>query len=199
MKALSHEHIVGLRAQLDRGVALNIALPSALEATQTAGGLWRFYSSSWPGQGINWWNSDSPWRVHWQRFLPQSLFSFAEDVFGNQLFVIPGRDEAYLLNHENAECHGLHVGPSDLLSNVLESGIDWIDFYGDGSLQVARDFGAVPDDSNLHWTTPLILGGSVWRANVSIVPRDQHHVGHAKLWAQISGLPSGTAVIPRGI
>ena len=75
--------------------------------------------------------------------------------------------------------------------------IDWIDFYSDGSLQIARGFGVVPEDSHLHWTTPLVLGGSVNLANLGIVPRDKHHVGHAKLWAQVSGLPPGTEVVTR--
>jgi hypothetical protein len=197
MAALSREHIAALRAQLDRGVPSNIAVPSAVGGTQTAEGLWRLYSGSWPGKGIDWWNSESPWRVHWQRFLPQSLFSIAEDIFGNQLIVIPGRDAVYLLNHETSECHSLYVCPFELLSSVLETGIDWIDFYTDGSLQVARDFGPIPDDSHLHWTTPLTLGGPVTRANISLVPRDQHHAGHAKLWAQMSSLPPGTGGRPR--
>lgn len=197
MISLSSEHIAALRAQLDRGIAPNKGLPSALGATQTADGLWRFYSDSWPGQGIGWWNSESPWRLHWGRFLPLGLFSFAEDVFGNQLVNIAGRSEVYLLNHENAECHSLYVNPGELLSTVTGSGIDWIDFYSDGSLQVARGFGVVPEDSHLHWTTPLVFGGSVNLANLSIVPRDKHHVGHAKLWAQVSGLPPGTEVATR--
>jgi hypothetical protein len=197
MSVLSHEHIVALRAQLDMGIAARSAVPEALGTARTADGLWRFYSGSWPGQGIEWWNSASPWKDHWNRFLPPGLFSFAEDVFGNQLVVIDGREEVYLLNHENAEGHTLYVGPVELLSTVVESGIDWIDFYADGSLRLARGFGAVPEDSHLHWTTPLILGGAVARDNLSVVPRDQHHVGHAKLWAQVAGLPPGTAVMPK--
>jgi hypothetical protein len=192
---LSHEHVAALRAQLDRGTLLSAALPSALGRVRTSDGLWRFYSDIWPGQGLEWWNSESPWKIHWQRFLPQGLFSFAEDVFGNQLVVIAGYEEVYLLNHENAEGHTLYVNPVELLSSVVESGIDWIDFYANGSLRIAREFGVVPEGSHLHWTAPLILGGSVTCDNLSVVPRDQHHIGHAKLWAQISQLPAGTQII----
>ena len=194
MSVLSHAQVAALREQLDRGVAAHAALPSALGGARTADGLWRFYSDAWPGRGIDWWNSASPWKVHWQWFLPPGLFSFAEDVFGNQLVLVPGRAEPYLLDHENAEVHSLYAGPVELLSSVIESGLDWIDFYSDGSLRPAREFGAIAEDDHLHWTQPLALGGPATRANLSVLPRDEHHVGHAKLWAQLSGLPPGTAV-----
>ena len=186
MNVLSREHVAALRARLDRAVALSDALPTALANVRTSDGCWwRFYSGTWPGQGVGWWNSASPWKVHWQRFLPRGLFSFAEDVFGKQLVVIAGREEAFLLDHENAECHTLYVSPVELLPSVADSGIGWIDFYANGSLKVVREFGAVPEDGHLHWTTPLFLGGAVARDNVTLVPRDPHHVGHAKLWAQV--------------
>lgn len=197
MSELSHAHIAVLRDQVNRGIALRAALPAALSGVRTAESFWKFYSVSWPGNGIDWWNSTSPWKTHWQRFLPQGLFSFAEDIFGNQLVVMNDREEVFLLNHENAVCHSLYLSPVELLSSVVESGIDWNDPYANGCVQVAREFGDVPEHSHLHWTTPLILGGSVTRENLSVVPRDQHHVGHAKLWAQISGFPPDTAVLPK--
>lgn len=198
MRAIALQDVVALRHQLERGTDLIQAFPLTLGARTAADGLWRFYSESWPGEGITWWNSLSPWRCHWKSFLPANLYTLAEDIFGNQLFIVPGRDETYLLNHENAEFQSLYVSPVDLISNVLESGIDWIDFYADGSLAIARAFGEVPDDFHLHWTTPLILGGSLTLANVTLVSRDSHHIGHAKLWAQLSGLPAGTSIIRRG-
>jgi hypothetical protein len=197
MSLLSHEHVAALRAQLANGVAPNTALPAALGTSRNADGLWRFYSGGWPGQGIDWWNAASPWKAHWSRFLPQGIFTFAEDLFGNQLAFIAGRDAVYLLNHESGGGYVLGASSVELLSRVVESGLDWIDFYADGSLQVARGFGVVPEDSHLHWTTPLILGGAVAPDNLAIVPRDRHHVGHAKLWAQISELPPGSEVIPQ--
>jgi hypothetical protein len=195
MISLSVDHVAALRAYLGQGMPISDALPLALGYTQTIDSVWRCYSGSWPGQGIAWWNTESPWRLQWVRFLPQGLFSFAEDVFGNQLVIVTGRSEAYILDHETSECHSLHVAPVDLLSTVMDFGLDWIDFYADGSLQVAREFGVIPEDSHLHWNQPLILGGAVNCTNVSVVPRDQHHVGHAKLWTQISGLPPGTAIV----
>jgi hypothetical protein len=139
----------------------------------------------------------SPWKSQWKPFLPAGTFSFGEDVFGNQLALASGRDNILLWNHENSECHDLLVSPQELVRMAAESGIDWIDFYSDGSLVVARECGPVPLDAHLHWTTPLIFGCRVSRDNISLVEREPHLVGHAKLWSQVSGLPPGTTVVPR--
>ncbi len=55
----------------------------------------------------------------------------------------------------------------------------------------------VSPDQHLHWTQPLILGGSTTVANTSVLDRNQHLVGHARLWRQIGNLPPGSSVVPR--
>ena len=125
------------------------------------------------------------------------MFSFGEGVFGNQLVVVNNRESVFLLDHENADCHDLLVCPRELLAIVLEHGIDWIDFYSDGSLNVARQHGAVSEDLHLHWLTPLNLNGRVSLNNLAPLEREPHLVGHADIWRQIRGLPPGTTVIPR--
>ncbi len=148
--------------------------------------------------GIAGWNSRA-WKPLWQSFLPTGLFCFGEDVFGSQLAVVEGFKNAVLWNHENGECFNLLVSPCELLRTVLGSGLDWIDFYSEGSLAVARLYGAVPLDSHLHWTTPLILGGRVSRDNLTVVEREQHLAGHAKLWSQVGGLPIGAVDLSSAI
>jgi hypothetical protein len=177
------------------GVPRADALSVVIGGLDLADGLWRFYSSSWPTAGIRAWNRSAAWRQHWLRFLPEGLFCFGEDVFGNQLSLLPGSQNVFIWNHENGECHDLLVGPPDLIQTILESGLDWIDFYGDGSPNIARGFGAVPCGSHLHWVTPLILGGQVRPDNVALVEREAHLVGHAETWDQVAGLPPGRVVI----
>lgn len=127
-------------------------------------------------------------------FLPTGLFSFGEDVFGNQLTVVRGEENVRLWNHENGAFIDLVLAPAELLSTIVESGIDWIDLYDNGSIEVARKYGRVPDNSHLHWTTPLVLGGAISLENLSLVERERHLVGHAKLWFQVAGLEAGSPI-----
>ncbi len=194
---LESDQVVRLQESLESGIPLTEALPKAIGGTEACGGLWRFYSESWPAGGIRYWNTESGWKQHWQALLPQGTFAFGEDVFGNQLIVVQGEEDVFLWNHENGECTDLYSDPVNLLTTVLSNGIDWIDQYGDGSLAVARRHGPVARESHLHWTTPLILGGTVSDSNVSVIERESHLVGHAKLWSQVCGLPPGTIVAPK--
>jgi hypothetical protein len=197
MTPLSLQHLARFDELVAGGTALPAAFPQAVGETSVCDGIWRFFSNPWPQGGISGWNVGSSWKAHWQPYLPSGLFSFGEDVFGNQLALVNGCGNAVLWNHENGQCFDLLVGPRELLRTAQERGIDWIDFYADGSLAVARQYGAVPLEMHLHWTTPLVLGGLVARDNISLVQREPHLVGHAKLWSQVSGLPPGTAVSPR--
>lgn len=197
MTLLSAHHVARLVRLLANGGTPLLAFPQSIGETSLCDGIWRFFSDSWPLGGIGDWNEGSSWKSHWQPFLPSGLFCFGEDVFGNQLVLVGGFDNVLLWNHENGECHDLFVGPCDLLRTAVESGIEWIDFYSDGSLAVARQYGPVPPKMHLHWTTPLILGGEVSPANLSLAEREPHIVGHANLWTQVSGLPPGATLLPR--
>jgi len=196
MMQLEPTHIARLKEALEHGASVAEALQKAIGDIEACDGLWRFYSESWPPGGIRHWNSDSRWKQHWEAFLPQRAFAFGEDVFGNQLIVVPEEDGVFLWNHENGECTDLYSDPVSLLTTALKDGIDWIDLYGDGSPVVARRFGPVVRESHLHWVTPLILGGVVSDSNISVVERETHLVGHAKLWSQLRDLPPGTTVTP---
>lgn len=193
---LEPTHIARLEASIEQGSSLLDALPKVIGDSEACSGLWRFYSESWPAGGIQEWNSGSRWKHHWEAFLPPGAFAFGEDVFGNQLIVVPGEDDVLMWNHENGESTDLYLDPVNLLKTALNDGIDWIDLYGDGSLAVAKRFGHVARESHLHWTTPLILGGVVNDSNISVVERELHLVGHANLWSQIRDLPPGTAITP---
>ena len=199
MIELSANHVRRLEEGMVGGMPLEAALPASIGNTVTGAGLWRFFSDTFPPRGIRWWNNSSGWREHWKPFLPAGLFSFGEDVFGNQLVVISSQVSVFLWNHEDGGLVDLLLAPIELLSTVTESGLDWIDFYGNGSLEVARNHSRIPDDSHLHWTTPLILGGTVSLQNLSIVEREKHLVGHAKLWMQVRGLEPGSTIhVKRG-
>ncbi len=196
MTPLGLQHLSGLDELLTSGTTYLAAFPQAIGGTSACHGIWRFFSDSWPQGGISSWNGGSSWRAHWLPFLPSGFFSFGEDVFGNQLVVVNGGGAAVLWNHETGECHDLLVGPSELLRTAFESGIDWIDIYSDDSLAIAKQFGPVPLASHLHWMKPLFLGGQTTPDNVSLVKREAHLIGHAKLWSQVGELPPGTSVIP---
>ncbi len=178
-------HLVRLNDSLNQGRPLEESLPAAIGDTAVCMGLWRFYSDSWPVGGVRHWNTNSQWKLHWSDFLPDAVFAFGEDVFGNQLMVGAENDVVTLWNHENGAFTNLYLNPVDLLTTALNDGIDWIDQYNDSSLMIARRFGPVANESHLHWTMPLFLGGNVNDSNISIVEREPHLVGHAKLWSQI--------------
>ena len=190
-------HVDNLRHVLIEGRPLLDALPKVIGNTSACSGFWRFYSDSWPFGGIQLWNADSRWRLNWRELIPQRAFAFGEDVFGNQLLVMDGLENVFLWNHENAECVDLYFPPVSLLETILKEGVGWIDFYDNGSIAVARQFGPVANDFHLHWTTPLILGGVVNDSNISIIEREAHLIGHAKLWSQVRDLPPGTKVMLR--
>jgi hypothetical protein len=198
MNSLVRDNLIVLRENLARAIPPSDALPDCVGGFELCEGLWRFFSNAWPNGGIRLWNEKNPWSAYWGPLLPSGFYSFGEDVFGNQLALLRNHHQVFLWNHENGECHDLLVGPLELLETVFESGVEWIDFYQDGSTSVARSFGRVPKDSHLHWTTPLILGGQVSLENVTVVGREAHLVGHAKLWFQVSGIPPGNAVLPQG-
>jgi hypothetical protein len=197
MESLSAEHVARVDDGLARGLRMGEALPEMVGGTQTADGLWRFFSASWPNGGVGEWNHDAGWNADWRGFLKPDLFSFGEDVFGNQLVLLTEGGTVFLWNHENAECHDLLVGPVELLRTVVDHGIDWIDFYADGSLSIARQCGYTPLEMHRHWTTPLILGGAASFSNVSLVERAAHLRGHAKLWSQLAHLPAGTKIVAK--
>jgi hypothetical protein len=166
-------------------------LPQVLGASTTAGGLWRFFSS----EGITHWNIPTTWRATWPRLSPE-LFFFGEDIFGNQLTLKPGSETVWLWNHENGEFADLLLDAATLLETVIQSGMDWIDFYSPEMLAVGRArLLDVPENCHLHWTQPLILGGPVTAANTSVVENVMHLRGHGSLYAQLHGLSPGTEVI----
>jgi hypothetical protein len=185
-----------LRQELGASVPLHDVLPRVIGETQVGGGLWRFFSERYPDGGVIRWNSDSSWKQEW-KLQPTQFYSFGEDLFGNQLVIQSGVENVHLWNHEDGSIIDLLLDPVTLLETSVESGIEWIDFYGDGSLKIAeRRIMDVPAECHLHWTTPLILGGHVSTENTSVVERNMHLVGHAKLWARLRGCDPGTIVVP---
>jgi hypothetical protein len=194
MLNLSPSHIRLLQDRLSGGTPISTALSASIGDTIACSGLWRFFSDSFPSHGICWWNESSGWRQSWNSMMPPGLFSFGEDIVGNQLVLIPDHDQVFLWNHEDGSLADLLVPPAELLSTIVESGLDWIDFYSNGSLEIARKFGEVPFDSHLHWTQPLIVGGAVNLQNLSLVKCESHLVGHARLWLQIRDREPGTII-----
>ena len=193
MDSLSSKQIASAREALAEGATIRRALPVSLGGAGTASGLWRFFSEGCPNGGVERWNEE--WCRAWSIPL-ETCFCFGEDVFGNQLVLIPDSSTIYLCDHENGACHDLELGLGDLLESVLAHGLDWIDFYSNGSLDIARGFLAgIGWEQHLHWTHPVVLGGSIAVENVSIVDRLPHVTGHASLWRQISGLPPGTETV----
>lgn len=189
MSELLASSIERLKSELPKG-AIEV-LPRLLGNSAAAGGLWRFFSS----QKAASWNAPRTWRSIWPGLSPE-LFFFGEDIFGNQLTLQPSTESVGLWNHENGELVDLLLDPATFLETVVQSGVDWIDFYSPQMLSVGRaKLLDVPENCHLHWTQPLILGGSVSAANASVVEKVMHLRGHCELWARLHGLPPGTEVV----
>lgn len=196
MKNLTRENCECLRRELSLGSEAE-ALLKCVPDTQVADGLWRLFSSTFPVGGVREWNSCCKWKTEWGlQSIP--IYAFGEDIFGNQLVLQPNVENVKLWNHETGNLEDMLLDLPNLLETVCESGIDWIDFYADGSLKIAeRRKADVPLECHLHWTTPLMLGGGITIENTSIVERTMHLVGHAKLWRQIKNVPLGTTIVPK--
>ena len=195
MRNLSCDDCLRLRCDLNSAIPREEALSKCIGGAQVAG-VWRLFSADYPKGGVTSWNSAAAWKQEWE-LAPTLFHSFGEDLFGNQLILLPSVENAYLWNHENAQVFDLLLDPVTLLETVLESGLDWIDFYNDGSLTIARcRLMDVPPQCHLHWTNPLILGGAVTVDNTCIVERSMHLVGHAKLWREVRGREPGTIIVP---
>jgi hypothetical protein len=196
MRSIFIHDCLQLRRDLSDSIPLEVALSKRIGGAQIADGIWRFFSANYPIGGVAEWNLNSAWKREWE-LSPQVFHSFGEDLFGNQLIVQPGVQSVHLWNHENGSVIDLLLDPATLLETIVQSGLDWIDFYNDGSLKIAeKRLLDVSPECHLHWTTPLILGGKVGLANTSVVERSMHLVGHAKLWKQLCSRDPGTIIIP---
>lgn len=176
--------------------SMQMALPNTVGGSSLAGGFWRLFSKSYPeGGGIHYWNSAENWRKSWPT-LASNLFFFGEDIFGNQLTLLPERENVFLWNHENEDLVDLLLDPLTLLETVFQSGIDWIDFYIPKMISIGRTrLLDIPESCHLHWTQPLILAGPMDLKNTSVVNSVSHLKFHGELWAKLRGLPPGTEII----
>lgn len=174
---------------------MNLALPKTVGGCGVGGGFWRFFSEDFPtAGGVLRWNSAALWRQAWHGLSPQ-LFFFGEDIFGNQLTLVPGHENVFLWNHENSELVDLLLDPATLLETVLQSGLGWIDFYVPEMLAIGQaKLLDVPETCHLHWTQPLILNGPITLANTSVLEAISHLKFHAQLWIQLRELPPGTEI-----
>jgi hypothetical protein len=185
IRSLSSQDFRQLRRELSGAVPLADALSRCVGEAQVGGGIWRLFSARYPNGGVSEWNSTAAWKPEWE-LTPAQFHAFGEDLFGNQLILRPYFENALLWNHEDGSVADLLFDPATLLETIVQSGLDWIDFYNDGSLKVAEArIKDVPPECHLHWTTPLILGGKVTVENTSVVERSIHLVGHGKLWRQL--------------
>jgi len=163
--------------------------------TCTASGLWRIFGRSMPKLGIHDWNSQSLWKQHWGD-LAHDITCIGEDIFGNQLVCITETSNLLIWDHENGGLFTLNLNPQDAFEVVLKHGIGWIDFYNDKYIQVGLDrLVDLTENSHVHWTTPLILGGEIDINNTSIIDRVNHLIGHGKLWCQLQDVSLGSSVI----
>lgn len=192
MDELNISQIKDLRDALSRSVPMIEAIPRSIGGRSIEEGLWRFFSPKHPACGAGRWNAE--WSSAWSA-VNDDVFAFGEDIFGNQLLFTNARTAVLLCDHENGACHDLELGVLELLEAAIEHGLAWIDFYSNGALSLGRRFLPQVDwEHHLHWTQPLILGGSVTPENTAVVDRFAHLHGHAKLWRQVSDLPPGAEV-----
>lgn len=195
MNHLTSQQVAAFRAATSRGATQVDALAAHAGGYELAGGLWRLFSQTYPSPGVAAWNTAAVWKAEWG-LAAGSFWTFGEDIFGNQLIVPSGSDISMLWGHEAGDLFDLYLPPLELVETVFEHGIEWVDYYIEGALDTGRArLAAVPPDSHLHWTTPLILGGQASEANTSVVERRPHLVGHAALWRQLSSLEPGATVV----
>lgn len=190
--SLQLKHVELLAKTVASGTRRDAALAETIGGRDVCGGFWRFYSTSWPVGGAHQWNVFI--QETWREFLPPGLWSFGEDILGNQLVLMPDDPYVFLWNHENGELNDLSVGPFDLLSCVIENGVAWVDFYHGEQFEVCKCLAPFSRDMHLHWVTPLVLGGAINVQNLQSLERDLHIKGHAELWSQIYDLPPGAQI-----
>jgi len=195
VREVDHSNLTQLRT-LSSDASLEAVVSIVGDRTLGAG-AWRFFGQQFPEGGIAAWNSPAAaWRLEWGESL-LGLLTFGEDVFGNQLLFSPGAGPVRIWMHENGEVVNTELDLATIAEAAMQNGLGWLDPYADGSLDAAADFGLPAPTNHLHWQTPLVLGGSVEVANLTLVEREAHLMGHAKLWARIGGLPPGTHVVVR--
>src|SRR5437868_4895309 len=116
MNELLRTHVRELRTGLTSRPTSDVL--SALLGGRTAlSGIWRFFSQG----DAETWNAPGLWRGAWAG-LSQELFFFGEDIFGNQLTLVPRSENVWLWNHENSALSDLQLDPGTLLETVIESG-----------------------------------------------------------------------------
>lgn len=192
MITLTNNQVVRLSDMLLSDISSREALSTCVGGTGIGNGLWRFFSESHPSCGVSRWNEE--WCAAWG-LLKENAFTFGEDVFGNQLILTANGNTVYVCDHENGSCFDLELSVADLLESAVQHGLSWIDFYSNGSLEVAQDLlGGITWEQHLHWTQPLILGGAIASSNISVMDRFAHLSGHTQLWKQISGIIPGTEI-----
>lgn len=192
VSTLTNDQVARLEAMLSQGVAGREAIPVSVGGVTLENGLWRVFSEACPKCGVSRWNKE--WCAAWG--IPEeNAFTFGEDAFGNQLILTANGNTAHICDHEDGSCFDLELGVVDLLESIVQHGLSWIDFYSNGSLDVAQErVAGLTWEQHLHWTQPLILGGAIAPSNVSVVDRFAHLAGHAQLWRQISGVDPGTEI-----
>lgn len=198
MRQLEVGDLDRLRSGLGRCETIEDAFADSFGESTLAGGFWRFFSRQEPRGGLLGWNAGE-WRRFWDP-LPDGCVFVGEDVLGNQLVILRERLAlpAMVWSHESGRLASLELDIMSLVDSVRLSGVEWLDFYSDGSARVASQMLArVSGWQHLHWVTPLILGGQVVPENITVIDREPHLVGHGKLWAQIRDLAPGTQVIPK--
>lgn len=195
MQNLSKDSLQEFQKRFNPRISILDVVADTLGGSVTAGGLWRFFGKTSPAPGIAEWNDEPLWKMYWGPSA-RGLACIGEDLFGNQLVSIDETPDLLIWDHENGSLCTLDMAPDVAIEAVFESGVDWIEFYDNGSPQIGVELlDTIPETSHLHWTTPLILGGKVSASNTSVVERVSHMVGHGKLWQQVQGLPPGAPVV----
>lgn len=137
MRNLSSQECLQLQHELSGSIPLTDALAKCIGETQTGGGIWRFFSTRYPNGGVSAWNSTRTWKQAWE-LAPRYFHAFGEDLFGNQLVLRADCENVFLWNHEDGRLIDLLLNPATLLETVVQSGLDWVDFYTDGSLKIGE-------------------------------------------------------------
>ncbi|EAY24868.1 SMI1/KNR4 family protein [Microscilla marina] len=125
--------------------------------------------------------------------LSQGIFSFGEDLFGNQFCF--SKDGVILFNLESAEKEKIATNFEGFLAAIFDNSED-LDYYtGQSLMQEWQSLGhSLQYGERLCPKQPFIIGGEFEVENLHVKSFDKNLEYNSKIAYQISNLPDGTEI-----
>jgi hypothetical protein len=139
--------------------------------------------------GLETWNSTALWK-HTYENLPDQLFCFAEDIFGNQFALL--QESIVMFQCETAGLEQIASSFEDFAGRIILDA----DYLTGRSLAIswAKKFGALPVRNRLVAHTPFVLGGAYSLQNLVAVESAKAMRIRGPLASKIADFPDGTQI-----